>query len=429
VADQPFGAAVPIAQLPALVTLARPSLTVAQARRVAVAAQGLAEPRPGGTVTRAHLRRLISRIQVLQLDSVSVAVRAHYAPVFSRLGPYDRDVLDRAAWTHSARSPRLLVEYWAHEAALMSVDDWPLLRWRMRQYQHGRWGTHIVKAKPQLADDVVAAVAQLGPCTAGQIEAHMAAEPRKAKGPWWDRSDTKWVAEALFASGVLTTATRVGFARHYDLSERVLPPDVLAREVDEDDAVRELTMRAAAALGVGTEADIRDYFRLAAGQVRPAIAKLVADGELEQVDVEGWSAPAYLRAGRAVPRAPRGTALLCPFDPLIFFRPRVQRLFGFHYRIEIYTPADRRQYGYYVWPFLLDGELVGRVDLKADRAANALRVIGAFVEPGQSPSRVADGLAGELGTMAAWLGLADVTLGEHGDLAARLRRAVGRLTS
>ncbi|MDT5354448.1 MAG: uncharacterized protein QOJ56_2980, partial [Mycobacterium sp.] len=330
-------------------------VTAAQARRIAVAAQGFSEPRPAGPVTRAHLRRLISRIQVLQLDSVSVAVRAHYAPVFSRLGPYDRDILDRAAWDHTARSPRLLVEYWAHEAALMAVDDWPLLRWRMRKYRHGRWGSHIVKANPRLADDIVAAVNELGPSTAGQIENHLAAAPRSAKGAWWNRSDTKWVAEALFAAGVLTTATRVGFARHYDLTERVLPTDVLSRDVDEDDAVRQLTLRAATALGVGTEADIRDYFRLAAGQAKPAIAKLVADGELERVDVDGWSAPAYLVAGQTIPRRNRGTALLCPFDPLIFFRPRVERLFQFHYRIEIYTPASKRQYGYYVWPFLLDG--------------------------------------------------------------------------
>jgi uncharacterized protein len=400
-------------------------LTAAQARRIAVAAQGLSEPRPGGSITRAHLRRLISRIQVLQLDSVSVAVRAHYAPVFSRLGPYDRAVLDRAAWDHSARSPRLLVEYWAHEAALMAVDDWPLLRWRMRQYRHGRWGTHIVKANPHLADKIVAAVTELGPSTAGQIEAHLAAEPRGPRGAWWgSRSDTKWVAEALFAAGVFTTSTRVGFARHYDLTERVLPPDVLARDVDEDDAVRELALRAATALGVGTDADIRDYFRLAAGQAKPAIAKLVADGELERVDVDGWSASAYLLAGQTIPRRDRGTALLCPFDPLIFFRPRVQRLFEFHYRIEIYTPARKRQYGYYVWPFLLDGELVGRVDLKAGRAADALHVVGAFVEPDRSPSRVAPALASELATMASWLGLAGVTVGDRGDLAGELRSAV-----
>ena len=239
-----------------------PQLTTAQARRVAVAAQGFASAPPARAVTRGDLRRLIGRIQVLQLDSVSVAVRAHYAPVFSRLGPYDRDVLDAAAWSHSARSPRLLVEYWAHEAALMAVDDWPLLRWRMRQYRHGRWGTHIVKANPQLVEDVVAAVDELGPSTAGQIEAYLSAEPRHREGAWWNRSDTKWVAEALFASGVLTTAHRTGFARHYDLVERVLPADVVARKIDDAEAVRELILRAATALGVATEADIRDYFRL-----------------------------------------------------------------------------------------------------------------------------------------------------------------------
>ncbi|HZQ33766.1 MAG TPA: crosslink repair DNA glycosylase YcaQ family protein [Mycobacterium sp.] len=400
------------------------ALTADQARRVAIAAQGFAEPKPRGSVTRAHLRRLISRIQVLQLDSVSVAVRAHYAPVFSRFGAYDREVLDRAAWSHSVRSPRLLVEYWAHEAALMSVEDWPLMRWRMRELRHGRWGTHIVKANPRLADEIVAAVAELGPCTAGQIEAYLSAEPRGAKGPWWGRSDTKWVAEALFASGVLTTATRVGFARHYDLTERVLPPDVLARKVPDDDAVRELTLRAATALGVGTEADIRDYFRLSAQQVKPALVGLVAAGELERVEVAGWTAPAYLRTGVTVPRVDRGTALLCPFDPLIFFRPRVQRLFDFHYRIEIYTPAAKRQYGYYVWPFLLDGRLVARVDLKADRANDTLHVVGAFVEPGQSSARVAAALATELEAMASWLDLATVTVGDRGDLARPLAISV-----
>ncbi|OMC00008.1 hypothetical protein A5733_04750, partial [Mycobacterium sp. NS-7484] len=310
------------------------TITAAQARRIAVAAQGFRQAKPRGPVSRAHLRTLISRIQVLQLDSVSVAVRAHYAPVFSRLGPYDREIVDRAAWSHSARSPRLLVEYWAHEAALMAVEDWPLLRWRMREYTHGRWGREIVRKNPKLAEDIVAAVAELGPATAGQIEAHLEAEPRGRKGPWWDRSETKWVAEALWSSGVLTTATRVGFARHYDLTERVLPPEVLDRQVDDEEAVRELALRAATALGIGTEADIRDYFRMSARQVKPAIAKLVADGELEPVEVEGWATPAYLRAGQNLPRDDRGTALLCPFDPLIFFRPRVERLFNFHYRIE-----------------------------------------------------------------------------------------------
>ena len=400
------------------------SLTAAQARRIAVAAQGFSEPKPGGPINRAHLTRLISRIQVLQLDSVSVAVRAHYAPVFSRLGPYDRDVLDRAAW--GPRSSRLLAEYWAHEAALMAVDDWPLLRWRMRQYRHGRWGTHIVQANPQLAEDIVAAIAELGPSTAGQIEAHLAAEPRRKKGTWWSRRDTKWVAEALFASGALTTATRVGFARHYDLVERVLPPNVLARHVDDDAAVRELTLRAATALGVGTEADIRDYFRLSAQQVKPAIAGLVADGEIERVHVDGWSAPAYLRAGRTVPRQDRGTALLCPFDPRPEEDQRVERLFNFHYRVEIYVPANKRQYGYYVWPVLMDGRLVARVDLKADRATNSLRVVGAFGEPDIPRARVAAALAGELESMASWLGLGRFSVSGRGDLAGELRTAAKR---
>ncbi|WP_439330691.1 winged helix-turn-helix domain-containing protein [Mycobacterium scrofulaceum] len=403
------------------VSIRTPRLSAPQARRIAVAAQGFSQPRPAGPVTRAHLKRLISRIQVLQLDSVSVAVRAHYAPVFSRLGPYDREVLDRAAW--GPRSSRLLAEYWAHEAALMAVDDWPLLRWRMRQYRHGRWGTHIVKANPQLAEDVVAAVAELGPSTAGQIEAHLAAAPRRKKGTWWNRSDTKWVAEALFAAGVLTTATRVGFARHYDLVERVLPASVLAREVDDADAVRALALRAATALGVATEADIRDYFRLTAQQVKPAIADLLTAGEIERVDVDGWSAPAYVRAGRPVPRGDRGTALLCPFDPLIFFRPRVERLFGFHYRIEIYTPAHKRQYGYYVWPLLMDGRLVARVDLKADRAGDTLRVLGAFGEADVPRPRVIDALAGELRSMASWLELGGFSVATRGDLAADLRAA------
>jgi len=362
----------------------------------------------------------MSRIQVLQLDSVSVAVRAHYAPVFSRLGSYDRDLLDRVAW--GPRSSRLLAEYWAHEAALMAVEDWPLLRWRMRQYSHGRWRTHIVRDDPQLADAVVAAVAELGPSTAGRIEEHLAAEPRRTKGAWWNRSDTKWVAEALFASGVFTTATRVGFARHYDLVERVLPAEVLSREVDDEEAIRELTLRAATALGVGAEADIRDYFRLSAAQVKPALAGLLAAGEIERVEVQGWSAPAYLRSGQTVPRSDRGTALLCPFDPLIFFRPRVERLFDFHYRVEIYTPPEKRKYGYYVWPFLLDGRLVARVDLKADRAAGTLRVVGAFGEPDVSKPRVAAALAAELESMARWLGLGGFSVSGRGDLAGELRR-------
>ena len=261
--------------------------------------------------------------------------------------------------------------------------------------------------------------------TAGQIEAYLAAEPRGAKGPWWGRSDTKWVAEALFSSGVLTTATRVGFARHYDLTERVLPPEVLARHIpDDEDHPR---TRAACGDRAGRRHRGRHsrLFPAVPKQTKPAIAELVASGELERVEVDGWPAPAYLKADQIVPRLDRGTALLCPFDPLIFFRPRVQRLFGFHYRIEIYTPAPKRHYGYYVWPFLLDGRLVGRVDLKADRAGDALQVVGAFAEPGEQPGQVAAALATELEAMASWLELAKVSVGERGDLAVALAHAVG----
>ena len=295
------------------------------------------------------------------------------------------------------------------------------MRWRMREYVHGRWGVEIVQDNPRLAEEVMGAVTDLGPATAGQIEAHLNTGTRRGKGEWWNRSETKWVAEALFASGALTTAHRAGFARHYELVERALPAHVVAREVDGPEAVRELILRSAGALGVASEPDLRDYFRLRPDQSKPAIADLVAEGELEEVEVMGWKGPAYLRAGQVVPRADRGTALLCPFDPLIFFRPRVQRLFDFEYRIEIYTPAAKRRFGYYVWPFLLDGELVARVDLKADRKSGELQVPGAFIEPGRDPARVAVALADQLATMAGWLGLDRVMVGARGDLAAALK--------
>lgn len=331
-------------------------------------------------MTRADLRRLIAGIHVLQLDSVSVAVRAHYAPVFSRLGPYDRDVLDRAAWSHTTRSPRLLVEYWAHEAALMAVEDWPLLRWRMREYVRGRWGVEIVKAHPGLVEAVIAAVDELGPSTAGRIEAHLQSGGRRGKGAWWNRSETKWVAEALFASGVLTTAP--------DRFRPALRP--------------RRTRSATGCCGSGARrrgSGARTHpagggraggrHRTGSSRLLPAAARSVqargrgtGGGGGTRAGRGGWVERTGLSARRAAgPRADRGTALLCPFDPLIFFRPRVQRIFDFEYRIEIYTPAAKRRFGYYVWPFLLDGDTVGRVDLKADRRAGALLVPGAFIEP------------------------------------------------
>jgi uncharacterized protein len=397
----------------------------AAARRAALAAQGFADPRPSGPPTRRHLPRVLGRVRLLQLDSVNVAVRAHYMPVFSRLGPYDRALVDDAAWAHSARKPRLLVEAWAHEASLVPVEEWPLLwsgafrdRW-WRSYES------LVERHPGLVDDVLAVVKEQGPIGAGALEKALEAptRPRPSGASWWERSDVKRICEFLFGTGVLTTGTRRHFERLYDLPERVLPPAVLAApRPSADEAARTLVLGSASALGVATEPELRDYYRLAPKRSQAAVAELVDAGELEQVQVRGWDRPAYRLPGARVPRRITGRALLCPFDPLIWERARTERIFGFHYRIEIYVPEPKRQYGYYVFPFLLDGELVGRVDLKADRAAGVLRVPGAFAEPGADLPRVTAELAEELQVMAEWLGLDGVEVGERGDLAAPLRR-------
>ncbi|MFC9789963.1 winged helix-turn-helix domain-containing protein [Rhodococcus sp. NPDC127528] len=396
-------------------------LSADTARRIALGAQGFADRRPVAP-TRRHLLSTVRRTGLLQIDSVSVAVRAHYMPVFSRIGGYDRALLDSASWRHTAAKPRALVEYWAHEAALVPVEDWPLLRWRMRRFEGGRWtgAQHVLERNPSLGRDVLDVITEVGAASAGEVERHLEIEVRERGGPWWGRSDTKVVCEQLFSAGALSVDKRVGFVRHYDLSERVLPSSVVATHVEEVDAVRELVRRSARALGVGTETDLRDYYRLAAAQARPAIADLVEDGALIPVAVRGWDAPAYLFAGARVPRSIGGSVLLCPFDPVVFFRPRAQRIFDFHYRLEIYTPQHKRVHGYYVFPFLLDGRLVARVDLKADRAADGLRVAAAFVEPGHVPGSVATALAAALREMADWLGLADVIVGDRGDLAAQL---------
>jgi len=409
-----------------VVTVTAPELTAAQARRIALAAQGFTDRAPVGPVTRRHLQRVLARVRLLQLDSVSVAVRAHYAPVFSRVGAYDRALLDEAAWSSTKRQPRLLAEYWAHEAALIPVQDWPLLRWRMRARHELGWRAHTqaLQRSPALVQDVLAAVTERGPSTAGQLERHLRTDRPDRTGPWWDRSDTKVVCEHLFSSGVLTTATRVGFQRHYDLTERVLGSEVMTREVADADAVRTLVEQSAQALGVATEPDLRDYYRLPPGRARAAVAELVQDAVLTPIRVRGWGAPAYLHRDARIPRAVRGAALLCPFDPLIFYRPRTERLFGFRYRLEIYTPEPRRVHGYYVFPFLLDGALVARVDLKADRAAGVLTVPGAFAEPGVVAGHVAARLAQSLTDMAVWLGLSGVAVGGRGDLAAVLQHAV-----
>ncbi|MEC3953389.1 crosslink repair DNA glycosylase YcaQ family protein [Nocardia sp. CDC153] len=402
-------------------------MTLAAARRTALAAQGFAAARPSGPPTRRAVMKVLESTRLLQLDSVSAVVRAHYAPVFSRIGAYDQSFLDEAAWSHSARRPRRLVEYWAHEAALIPVEDWSLMRWRMVDYRLGRWRgfREVFERNPMLADDVLSVVKEFGPSTAGEVERHLELDRPRAKDHWgWNHSDTKIVCEALFSAGELTVSKRVGFQRYYDLTSNVIPAEVLAHEPSESEAVLELVRRAARAHGIGTETDLRDYYRLKRSQTEPAIAELLASGELEQVSVQGWDKPAYLHAEARTPRRVTGSALLCPFDPLIFFRDRTERLFDFHYRIEIYTPEHKRVHGYYVFPFLLDGELVARVDLRAERSTGRLLVPGAFLEPGHDATRVAGELARALRDMADWLRLDTVEVGEKGDLAPQLRREI-----
>jgi uncharacterized protein YcaQ len=400
-------------------------MTPAAVRRAVLAAQGLADPLPGSEVTRRALMRVFSRIHVVQMDSVNVAVRAHYMPLYSRLGGYSRELLDEAAYAHTARRPRLLTEYWAHEASLIPVRDWPLLRWRMRTFaaNPGRyWQAHQPPA--ELAGKVRALIADSGPMGAGGVERALGLGGDRASGGWWNRSSVKRCCEWMFAVGELSTAARRGFERLYDFPERVLPADVLGREIDDETAARELTRKAAAALGVATEADLRDYYRLTPRRSRAAVAELADAGELVPVRVPDWPAPSYRYRDTRTPRAVRARALLCPFDPLVWRRERAERVFGFRYRIEIYTPEHKREHGYYVFPFLLGDELVARVDLKAEREAGALAVRAAFAEDGVDRGYVASELASELHAMAKWLGLGDVRTDARGDLGAAVRVAL-----
>lgn len=399
-------------------------MSLSVARRTALAAQGFTDPRPAGEPTRRHLNRALGRTKLLQLDSVNVAMRAHYAPLLARLGPYDPALVDDAAWTDTARRPRLLVECWAHEASLIPVEDWPLLMSGAKRRGWWRGYERLVDESTGLVEDVLAVVKELGPVGAGTIERELTGGERRTPGSWWERSDVKKVCEWLFGIGELTTGTRRGFERCYDLTERVLPASVRARRVEPAEAARALVARSAEALGVGTETDLRDYYRLGPEITRAAIGELVDDGTLEPVRVQGWRPQAYRHVAATTPRTVTGRALLCPFDPLIWERARTERLFGFRYRIEIYVPAARREYGYYVFPFLLDGRLVGRVDLKADRTASVLRVPGAFAEADVDRGHVAAELAAQLRETADWLELDDVVVGEAGDLATELAAEV-----
>ncbi len=392
-------------------------LSAGEARRVAVAALGLHARRPAGAVDRRHVRAVLRSVALLQIDSVNIVARAHYLPLFSRLGAYPTGLLDRMAYRD-----RELFEYWGHEASLLPVAVHPLLRWRMaRAARSDAWG--IARERPGYVEAVLAEVGARGPVAAADLE-----PPRTSprRGTWWDRSDAKRALEILFWTGEVAVATRTaGFERRYDVPERVLPAAVLAAPTPtEDEAHRALLERAARSHGVGTARDLADYFRLPLTASRARLAELVEAGALLAVAVEGWAEPAYLHPAVAVPRRVDACALLAPFDPLVWERARAERLFGFRYRIEIYVPAAQRRYGYYVLPFLLGDRLVARVDLKADRAAGQLRVLGAWAEPTADPAPTAAALAGELAALARWLELADVTVAARGDFAPLLARVV-----
>jgi uncharacterized protein len=398
-------------------------LSAAQARRIALGAQGFADPRPTGRVDARHLRRVIAQLGVLQIDSVNVFCRTHYMPLFSRLGPYPREALDRLTAHTAGPVRREMFEYWAHEASLVPVELQPMLRWRMDRAQAEAWGgmRRIARDNPHLLDEVLSLVREHGPIRAGQTGV---ARPARRPGEMWNWHDGKVALEFLFWAGRVTAARRINFERLYDLPERVLPPEVLALPTPSVDAAqRELVRVAAAAYGVATEPDLRDYFRLPHADSKARVAELVDAGELVPVDVDGWSAPAYLWPAARRPRRITARALLSPFDSLIWFRERTERLFGFRYRIEIYTPAPKRVYGYYVLPFLLGEALVARVDLKSDRQAGVLRVQGSYLEDGADPYYVAGELAQELTTTAQWLGLSGVEVMPRGDLAPDLAKA------
>ncbi len=412
-------------------------LSAEQARRLALAAQGFGRPRPSGRVDARHLRRAIDDVGLLQLDSVNVFCRSHYMPLFSRLGPYPREALDRLAWHENpggkARraGQRDLVEYWGHEASLVPVELQPLLRWRMARADALAWKgvARVAAEQPELLEFVLDMVRERGPIRASDLAAKgRRREPREM----WSWSEEKTALEYLFFAGRVCAARRVNFERLYDLPERVLPRAVLeAPTPSQDEAQRQLVLIAAKRLGVATEADLGDYFRLPRAESKARVAELAEDGGLVPVRVEGWSQPAYLIAERpaGLRRAAAARALLTPFDSLVWARDRAERLFDFRYRIEIYVPAPKRVYGYYVLPFLLGDRLVARVDLKSDRQAGMLRVRGAFAEPHADLAHVAAELAAELRLLSEWLGLGGVSVARKGDLAPALRRALSSTSS
>ncbi|MDT0164693.1 crosslink repair DNA glycosylase YcaQ family protein [Actinotalea sp. AC32] len=404
------------------------TLSLAQARRVALRAQGLDRPRrTGGTVTMRHLEALVDRLGLLQIDSVNVLARAHLVPVFSRLGPYDTGLVPRAAGV----APRRLVEAWAHQASYVPPRTYRLLGWRQRAYLEESWGmiADVPLRHAAVVTEVLDLVRSRGPVTAREVHAVLEHVHPHVREGWWSWSVAKRVLEFLFFTGQVTAAGRnAAFERCYDLTERVLPPEVLATpEPSDADAVRELVEIGARAHGIGTVRCFADYFRVRGPAVRRAVDELVESGTLVPVEVEGWDRPTYLHRDATTARRAEGRALLSPFDPLVFERSRLEALFDVRYRIEIYVPAPQRTYGYYVLPFLLGDRFAARVDLKADRASRRLLVPGAFAEDA-APATTVDELVDELRLLARWLDLDDVVVpgDARGDLAPALRGELAR---
>jgi uncharacterized protein YcaQ len=397
------------------------TLSLSQARRLAIAAQGLDAPPPDKPVTPQAFRKLARRLGALQLDSVNVFVRTHYMPPFSRLGAYDPAILEREAWGKK----RSLFEFWGHAASLMPVELQPLFRWKMERTKRGKgqhWLGSFGSDRRKYVDGVLAEIARRGPVTGADFAPQ---GPRKSG--WWEWTDGKRALEWLFWIGEITTSTRRGFERVYDLTERVIPAEILARPTpSEADAQRELVRLSAQAMGVATVGDPTDYFRIHyQADAKARALELVEAGVLEIVEVPGWRAPVFLAAGARLPRRATGAALLSPFDNLIWRRERTERLFDLRYRIGLYTPAAQREHGYYVYPFLLGDALAAQVDLKADRKAGALMVQAAHMTAGAEQDEVLPALATELRRAAAWQGLGEVRIAKKGGLSAALSREFG----
>ena len=392
------------------------TLSAGQARRIALAAQGFADTRIEGEVGRRHFRKTAGRLGVIQIDSVNVVSRTHYLPTFSRLGAYPRELLEDEAWGRK----KSLFEYWGHEASLLPMAMQPLFRWRMEESRSGEAGwtglVNFARERRDYIDGVLEEIEKRGPVTGGDF----AEGPRGAPG-WWEWSNGKRALEWLFWSGFITTKTRRGFERVYDLTERVIPRAIMDTPTPSpEEAQRALLMIAAQAMGVATEADLRDYFRMSVTATRARLGELVEEGLLEPVEVKGWRQPAYLHPRARMPRRIEACALLSPFDNLIWARDRTERLFGTRVRLEIYTPAHKREHGYYVLPFLQGDRITARVDLKADRQASVLLVQSAHLEPMAVEGDVAPALADELRLMAGWLGLGGVVVAGKGELAPAL---------